>query len=225
MKKIILFISFLILSFSNIYSQCTKWEIFGGIGFSNIMVYDNDIQALYIYPPGAPNFLLTFHGGVNYNIIENKYCKVSTGLGFFTRGSSDFVLEYNETEGIIVPHRIGYIRLPINFNYRLLKEKNYYFFIGITPAYLIWNNFPQYVHNFESGKDPVFEYAIPFQFEYELGFLFPILKYNHFFGKCSYSKGITTLDEKSGSVIGPNLQPTVLSKYNISFDLSLFYKF
>ncbi|MEZ4907820.1 MAG: outer membrane beta-barrel protein [Saprospiraceae bacterium] len=227
MYKLIITLTTIVVFQISLSAQDSKWEAFAGCGYSNINRYSKDIQALHIFPAGAPNFLLTFHGGVSYHFYENRIYKLNIGLGFFTRGSSDYWVEFDYNNNpLIIPHRIGYIRMPINFNYRLLREKNYFFSIGITPAYLVWNEFPKHIFNSPSGKDPVFSSAIPFQLEYEIGFAFPILKFKHFSGKFNYTRAITSLDTKGvDNVLSTKNDKFITANYNLSFDLTIFYKF
>ncbi len=195
------------------YGQ-SKFEVYAGIGYSNILKYQGSAQTFGLLPYGAPNYRVTYNGGINFELYSNYYFNLKIGLGYYQRGSSDFI---SLGKSNLAP-QLGYIRFPININYKLLNDKHFYFSGGIAPGILVKNY--SKVIDFNA-----FTAAKKFQIDYELGIIFPV--YKHFNCKITFAKGILPIDDPDSGISFrfPNYPPGLLRNINISYDLNLIYKF
>lgn len=213
-KLIFIFILSSVLTISTAQS---RWEIYCGVGYSNIIEYRGTSQLVKIIPFSSPNFRVTFHGGINYTLFRNRFIDFKTGIGYFQRGSLDYLtLGYGPQDPILAPE-MDYIRMPMNANYRLMEGKEFYFSGSLTPGLMVRNYSKEHF-----GE--AFTYPYFFQLDYELGFCFPLYKKIH--GKLNYTKGLIPVynpDVGNGYRLPP-IPDGVINNLNISFDLSIIYK-
>lgn len=212
MKNLLIILS--LFTSLNLAGQ-NNWEVYGGVGYSNLHQYYFDCQLLYLIPLRGPNFKITFHGGVNYALIANKYINFKVGLGYFQRGSADYgTIGFDE---VIAPE-LDYLRMPFTLEYRLLQGKDFYISGGITPCLLV-RNYSKAL-GFEPFSNPNYT-----PIDYELGVILPLIK--RFKIKANLTKSITNvINESEGFVFQTLPVPHgVESHINISFDISLIFKF
>lgn len=191
----------------------SSWEINGGIGYSNVLIFWNNEQIVFVDPPNSPNYILTYNFSVNKIIFRAKKFEIKLGFGFIQRGSADYEHIYAPVD-TIVPHKLLYLGFPFCIDYRLLENKEIYFCTGITPALLIRNKLDDISGN--GLHDHAFYFAKKYQLNYEFGFRFPL--YKQINGKFNFTRGIYSLSE----IPDPYEKRREI---NISFDFCLIYKF
>jgi hypothetical protein len=179
-----------------------------GYSRSNINDYLNGQNQVFNYPVNSPNYLNTFHFGINKNILKKKSHFLQVGLGIFGRGSKDFAHIIYPVDTVIV-HQLYYASIPIQANLKLLNSKNIFFTFGFSPSYLLKQS--------KLFNVRVFPKANYLQFDYSIGVrtnLFSRLDL-----KVVFSQGLIKLTKRESNI--EYLQSRVI---NHSFDFSLIYK-
>lgn len=210
----ILLISVYFVIFQNLIFSQSNFELCVGGGSSNVLKYRNSEQVVEAVPSNSPNYLLTKHFGAHYNIKLGMNFRLKLGLNYFERGSSDY-------EWIVIPidtfidHEAAYLGMPIEIQYRLLSQKDFYFTIGVVPAKIVKNKI-----NIEIGPDifyEAFQFIKKYHLFYELGFRFPV--YKNFHGQMLFSRSVNSFTKQ------PEDLPFERRNFHISYDLNLIYKF
>ncbi len=208
-------ITFLILLFGiSVYSSAqSKYELFGGVSISNTGTYTNGNQHVNINPDGSPDYAMRYHIGIQRSIVEFSNLKVQLGFSVANRGSKN-------TYWIIWPRdtledvNLIYIQTPINFNFRLLNNKEYYFVFGLTPSYLLL----KYDNIEKELSTPNTALEVPWQLEYKLGIKMPI--YKNIQGMASFNRSLFSFNKRSIF----NRPTWKVTELHHTFDLTLIYK-
>lgn len=192
----------------------SKYEFFGGISIANTNRYGNSHQDVNVNPHGSPDYALRYHLGAQIKLLDFSNFNFQLGLGIANRGSTNTEWQIYPIDTILDLNLI-YLQAPVNFNFKLLKGKEYYFTLGLTPSYLLlrYDNISN-----ELSDAPANPTLIPWQLEYKLGIRFPVIK--KLDGMLSFNRNLTSYRrERSFNV------PTWESgSYNYTFDLTLIYK-
>jgi len=184
------------------------WEVYAGYSRSNLNDYLLGQNRVFIYPINSPNYLNTFHFGVNKTLLQKHNHYFQIGLGIFGRGSKDYSHIIFPVDTVIV-HQLYYAALPIQANLKLLNSKDVFFTLGMSPSYLLIQT------KFDGLR--IFPKANYFQMDYNLGFRAKI--YDNFDLKVCYSQGLINVSNRDSSV--EYLKTKIL---NHSFDFSIIYK-
>lgn len=214
MKNKILVILLLVYLFPDAARSQSKYELNGGVSISNTNRYSNSHQDVNVNPNGSPDYALRYHLGIQRKLLHFSNFNFQIGLGIANRGSKN-------TEWLIYPIdtildlNLIYFQAPVNFNFRLLNEKEYYFTLGLTPSYLLfrYDNITDELS--DASANPT---LIPWQLEYKLGIRFPVVK--KLDGMLSFNRNLTSYRRERSF----NVPTWKAGSYNYTFDLTLIYK-
>lgn len=117
----------------------STFQIESGLLYSNINFISYGDQVVFPAPYGRPNYYVGYRLGIHNRLFKYKKLNFMLGLRYERKGANQYIQQIAPFDSLY-DVRVDYIQFPVTASIKLLRTKEIYFNVGLTPGILMGIN-------------------------------------------------------------------------------------